>query len=72
MEHGADITKNPIGWSDDILTKAKDRGYVEIVEILEQHLAQNFQVSPTGGNLANLIKKGQKEEVLRELDESPE
>jgi ankyrin repeat protein len=72
LEHGADVTKNPIGWSDDPLTKAKDRGYEEIVDILEQHLARNFKVSPVGSKLANLIKKGQKEEILRELDNSPE
>ncbi|MEK3889775.1 ankyrin repeat domain-containing protein [Bacillus sp. FSL K6-3431] len=72
LEHEADITKNPIGWSDDLITKAKDRGYKEIVDILEQHLAKSFQVTPGGSKLANLIKKGQKEIILHELDECPE
>jgi len=72
LEHGAQVTKNPIGWSDDPLTKARDRGYVEIADVLEEHLARHFQVSPTGSKIADLIKQGQSEEVLRVLHESPE
>ncbi|QYR22295.1 ankyrin repeat domain-containing protein [Paenibacillus sp. sptzw28] len=71
LKYGADITGNPIGWSDDPLTKANDRGYREIAEILKQHLDSNFRVSPTGSKLANLIKEGRIDEALRELDNSP-
>jgi ankyrin repeat protein len=71
LQYGADITGNPIGWSDDPLTKAKDRGFKEIEEMLKQHLERNFRVSPTGSKLANLIKEGHIDEVLRELDNSP-
>ncbi|MBW7452474.1 ankyrin repeat domain-containing protein [Paenibacillus sepulcri] len=74
LEYGADVTKHTqiLGWQDDPLTKAKDRGYQQIVDILEQHLAQNFQTSPAGNKIASWIKEGQRENVLRELDHSPE
>jgi ankyrin repeat protein len=72
LEHGAELTKSPIGWSDDLLTKAKDRSYEEIVNIINQHLTQNYNVSLGGSELMKLITKGKKEEALRLLDTSPE
>lgn len=72
LEHGAEIGKNPIGWADDLLTLAQDRGFAEIADRLERHLADRFQVSPAGGELARLVREGRAEEALRQVDEAPE
>jgi ankyrin repeat protein len=72
LEYGADATEKTLGWQDTPLTKALDRGYAEIADILERHLARNYQTSPSGSKVAELIKAGQNERALRQLEEDPE
>ncbi|MDF2714186.1 MAG: ankyrin repeat protein, partial [Paenibacillus sp.] len=57
---------------DTPLTKALDRGYPEIADLLERHLSRTYQTSPSGSRIAELIKTGQNEQALRQLEEAPE
>lgn len=72
LAHRADATARTLGWQDDPLTKARDRGYEEIADLLERHLARNYQVSPAGSAIARLIREGRNDDVLRKLEDDPE
>ncbi|WP_409340704.1 ankyrin repeat domain-containing protein [Paenibacillus sp. MBLB4367] len=72
LDHGADATERTLSWQDTPVTKAKDRGFVAIAELLERHLEARFRTSAAGSRIAGLIKEGQKDNVLRELNECPE
>ncbi|TVY10943.1 ankyrin repeat domain-containing protein [Paenibacillus cremeus] len=72
LEHGADATEKMLGWQDDLVTKAQDRGYAALADLLARHLAERYRTSPEGSSLAELIKSRRKEAVLRELDASEE
>ncbi|CAG7649852.1 ankyrin repeat domain-containing protein [Paenibacillus allorhizosphaerae] len=72
LEYGADSTERTLGWQDDMLTKARDRGYEDIADLLDRHLAERFQSSPAGRKVADWIKEGRHDELLRELDGFPE
>ncbi|CAG7635116.1 hypothetical protein PAESOLCIP111_03627 [Paenibacillus solanacearum] len=72
LDHGADATQRVLGWQDDMLTKARDRGYVDMAELLERHLAERLRSSPEGSDLARWIKEGCIDELWRALDQAPE
>jgi len=72
LAYGADATARTLGWQDDPLTKARDRGYEEIAHLLELHLARNYQVSPAGSEIARLIREGRPSDALRKLEDASE
>lgn len=72
VDSGADATEKWLGWQDDPLTKAKDRGHQEIEDLLSQHLSSKYNQSPQGSKVCKLIRTGNTEEALRVLDESPD
>ncbi|MEF3302449.1 ankyrin repeat domain-containing protein [Paenibacillus sp. GYB003] len=72
LDCGADATyKSGLGWQDDPLTKAIDRGHGEIASLLKEHLARSYGTTPTGGEIGELIRARRVADVLRRLDESP-
>ncbi|WP_051621105.1 ankyrin repeat domain-containing protein [Paenibacillus sp. UNC451MF] len=72
LEHGANAAEKNLEWQDSPLTKAKDRGFDEIAELLDQHLRNHYQSKPEGSWIAGIIRSRQKEDILRELDSYPE
>jgi ankyrin repeat protein len=72
LDYGADATEKTLGWQDTPLTKAQDREHEEIARMLEDHLARNYQTSPAGSGIAELIKAGRIDNALSELDNRPE
>lgn len=71
LESGANAAEKWLGWQDDPLTKAKDRGYEEIVNLLTGHFADHFNQSPEGSEVCNLIRVGMVGEALQLLDALP-
>ncbi|WP_158301725.1 ankyrin repeat domain-containing protein [Paenibacillus mesophilus] len=72
LRYGADATEKTLGWQDTPLTKAQDREYVAIARMLEEHLSRNYQTSPAGSGIAELIKAGLPDKALNELDNRPD
>src|SRR5690606_15352996 len=56
LKAGADTTVRWLAWQDDPLTKAKDRGYDHIAELITRHLADRYGVSPQGSDICTLIR----------------
>jgi ankyrin repeat protein len=67
LEHGAE----PLGLGD-IIEMARDRGYVEMSQLLEQKLASLHGASSEGELLAAAIRDRDPGRVRRTLDESPQ
>ncbi|MBD2863101.1 ankyrin repeat domain-containing protein [Paenibacillus oceani] len=72
LKHGANATERWLGWQDDPLTKAKDRGYAGIEELLSGHLESTFHISPDGARVCGLIRSGKSEEAVQLIDGRPE
>ncbi|WP_282942237.1 ankyrin repeat domain-containing protein [Paenibacillus sp. RC67] len=72
LNHGANAAEKNLEWQDDPLTKAKDRGWSAIAELLERHLKHHYQSSPAGSRIASIIRDRKRADILSELIENPE
>ncbi|ULL16270.1 ankyrin repeat domain-containing protein [Paenibacillus sp. H1-7] len=72
LEYGADPTERTLGWQDDSWTKAKDRGYEDIANLLETHMGHRYKSSPAGSGIVESIKNRDRDEILRQLNADPE
>lgn len=72
LEHGANATERWLGWQDDPLTKAKDRGYTAIEELLSGHLERSYNISTEGARVCGLIRSGKTEEAWQLISDRPE
>jgi ankyrin repeat protein len=69
LEHGAD----PIwGMDDNLLDIARDRGYVEVLELLQRTLSDQHGASPRGEEIAEAIRSGNLTKVRELLDADPD
>ncbi|RKN85927.1 ankyrin repeat domain-containing protein [Paenibacillus ginsengarvi] len=72
LDYGADAAyKSGLSWQDNLLTKASDRGHRDIVLMLERHLERSYGTTPTGTDIAALIRERRVAEAVRHLDETP-
>ncbi|HEU0118940.1 MAG TPA: ankyrin repeat domain-containing protein [Bryobacteraceae bacterium] len=58
--------------NDTLLTMARERGYLAVQQILEEHLALHFQISERGEPVAAAIREKNLRKVKQLLDASPE
>jgi RNA polymerase sigma factor (sigma-70 family) len=73
VERGADPTSSPgTGWHELPLTLAADRGYTELQQWLEAHLAEKHCVAPEGEAIARAIRDRDTERLHSLLNEAPE
>lgn len=72
LKFGADATAKTISWQDSPLTKARDRGYQEIAELLEQHLKSTMQTSSIGSKIGQLIQERKVEQVQELIQQNPD
>ena len=68
LDQGAD----PFGVGGDLLEASRDRGYLEMVKLLEDRFAGLFGASPKGEAVAAAIRERDLDRVRRLLDEAPE
>jgi uncharacterized protein len=68
FDHGAD----PLGVGGDLVEVARDRGYVEMQELLTSRYASLHDASSKGEAVAAAIRERDPEKVRRLLDEAPE
>lgn len=70
LEHGTDPLG--LGVHDSLLDMARDRGYVEMQQLLEARLARALNASPKGLVIAGVIRERNLQRVQAMLDASPE
>ena len=70
LEHGADPLG--LGVNDSLLQICRDRGYGELADLLEAHLADTRNASPRGEAVAVAIRERDLRKVRSLLDASPE
>lgn len=73
LQYNADATaQSGISWQDTPLQKAKDRGHISIIGILEDHLQQTLHSNSLGESIAVLIKERKDKELKQLINQNPE
>ena len=70
LERSADPLAMEFG--DSFVLQANDRGYSQMANLLTEHMAKQFAVSPLGDQSAELIRAGDEQGLLSHLHQHPE